>query len=359
MTLGRLTVDLGAIAANWRQLRDHVRPAECGAVVKADAYGLGMAPVVRALTDAGCRTFFVATLEEAVALRLQLPDAAVVMLSDQVEPHVRELTSHRITPVLNHPGAVTAWRRRGAPAKAWLHLDTGMNRLGLTPAEWQTLLAGNPFWREFGICGVMSHFACADEPDHPLNAMQRDAARAAAAAAGLPLSLGNSPGIFLGADYRGDLVRPGMALYGLNPKPLARNPMRAAVRLDVQVLQVREVAAAGTVGYGATAEARPGQVLATVGLGYADGLHRSLSNRGYVYFDGQPAPIVGRVSMDSIIVDVSQFEVKPVPGAWAEVIGPNQTADVMADKAGTIGYEIFTSLGARYARTYLPTGPAI
>lgn len=359
MTLGRLTVDLGAIVANWRQLRDLVRPAECGAVVKAGAYGLGMAPVVRALAEAGCRTFFVATLEEAVALRLQLPDAAVVMLSDQVEPHIHDLTGHRITPVLNHPGAVAAWRREGAPAEAWLQLDTGMNRLGLSPAEWQTLLAGDASWRELGICGLMSHLACADEPDHSLNAAQRDAAHAAATATGLPLSLGNSPGIFLGADYRGDLVRPGMALYGLNPKPLARNPMRPAVRLEVQVLQVRRVAAAGWIGYGATAAARPGQVLATIGLGYADGLHRALSNRGHVYFDGQAAPVVGRVSMDSIMADVTHLAVKPEPGAWAEVIGPNQTADVLADKAGTIGYEILTSLGARFARTYLPTGPAI
>lgn len=358
MPLGRLTIDLAAVAANWRFLRDHVAPAECAAVVKADAYGLGMAPVVRALADAGCRTFFVATLEEAVSLRLQLPEATVGMLSDRVEPHVRELTSHRITPVLNHPGEVTAWRRRGAPAQAWLHVDTGMHRLGLSPAEWQALLDTRPIWREYGIRGVMSHFACADECDHPLNARQRDAARAAAAAAGLPLSLGNSPGIFLGEDYRGDMVRPGMALYGLNPKPLAQNPMQPVVRLEAEVLQVRAVQSAGTVGYGATAEVRDGQVLATLGLGYADGLHRSLSNRGYVYFSGEPAPIVGRVSMDSITVDVTQLTHKPVVGDWAEVIGPNQPADVLADKAGTIGYEILTSMGARYARTYLPAGPA-
>ena len=149
MPLGRLTIDLAAVAANWRFLRDHVAPAECAAVVKADAYGLGMAPVVRALADAGCRTFFVATLEEAVSLRLQLPEATVGMLSDRVEPHVRELTSHRITPVLNHPGEVTAWRRRGAPAQAWLHVDTGMHRLGLSPAEWQALLDTRPIWREY------------------------------------------------------------------------------------------------------------------------------------------------------------------------------------------------------------------
>jgi len=356
--LARLTIDLAAVAANWRLLRQTVAPAECAAVVKADAYGLGAAPVVRALADAGCRTFFVATLEEAVALRLQLPDAAIAMLSDRVEPHVRDLTSHRITPVLNHPGDVAAWRRRGAPAGAWLHIDTGMHRLGLSPAEWQALLAENPGWREYGIRGVMSHFACADDRDHPLNARQRDAARAAAKAAGLPLSLGNSPAIFLGADYRGDLVRPGMALYGLNPKRHAANPMQPVVRLDAQVLQVREVSAHASAGYGAAEDVRPGQTLATVGLGYADGFLRALSGRGFVHFGGDAAPVVGRVSMDSIIVDVSRLAPKPQPGDWAEIIGPNQPADMLADKAGTIGYEVLTSLGARFARTYLPAGPA-
>ena len=357
MALGRLIIDLAAIVANWRQLAGLVRPTECAAVVKADAYGLGMQPVAEALAEAGCASFWVATLEEAAALRAFLPRARIVVLSDQVEPNVRELTANRLTPVLNHPGAVATWTRWAAPAAAWLHLDTGMHRLGLSPAEWRALLAETRDWRAAGIGGIMSHYACADEREHCLNVLQRDRAVAAARAAGLRLSLGNSSGIFLGADFRGDVVRPGMALYGLNPIPYARNPMRAVVTLEAQVLQVRTVEPdGGSVGYGASALARPGQVLATVGLGYADGLHRALSNSGRLYFHGEVAPMVGRVSMDSVMVDVSHLARAPVPGDWAEVIGPNQSADALADMAGTIGYEILTSLGARYARTYLPAG---
>ncbi len=357
MALGRLTINLDAVVANWRQLAGLVRPAECAAVVKADAYGLGMQPVAEALADAGCASFWVATLDEAVALRALLPRVRIAVLSDQVEPNIRELTAHRLTPVLNHPGAVAAWTRWAAPAAAWLHLDTGMHRLGLSPAEWLALSVETPDWRAAGIGGLMSHYACADEREHRLNVVQRDRAVTAAQTARLRLSLGNSSGIFLGSDFRGDVVRPGMALYGLNPTPYTENPMRPVVTLEVQVLQVRAVAPdGGTVGYGASATASPGQVLATVGLGYADGLHRALSNRGRLYFNGAAAPMVGRVSMDSVMVDVSHLTREPAPGDWAEVIGPNQSADALADMAGTIGYEVLTSLGARYARTYLPAG---
>jgi alanine racemase len=357
MALGRLTIDLAAVVANWRQLDRLAQPAQCAAVVKADAYGLGMQPVAEALAEAGCDSFWVATLDEAVALRAILPRVRIAVLSDQVEPNVREFIGNRLTPVLNHPGAVAAWRRWAAPAAAWLHLDTGMHRLGLSSAEWRALLADTPDWRAAGIGGLMSHYACADEPEHSLNALQRDRAVAAAQAAGLKLSLGNSSGIFLGERFRGDVVRPGMALYGLNPRPYAENPMHRVVTLEVQVLQVRTVETAGeTVGYGASAAAVPGQVLATVGLGYADGLHRALSNRGRLYFNGKAAPVVGRVSMDSVMVDVSHLATPPQPGDWAEVIGPNQSADALADMAGTIGYEVLTNLGARYARAYLPAG---
>ncbi len=358
MGLGRLTIDLAAVVANWQQLAALASPAETAAVVKADAYGLGMTPVAQALNAAGCETFFVASLAEGVALRAYLPDVAIIVLSEQVEPHVDELIAHRLTPVLNHLAAVEAWRAQGAPHPAWLHLDTGMNRLGLSATDWQDLVAKQPDWKAYGIAGLMSHYACADERDHPLNRTQRDMAMQAATAARLPLSLGNSSGIFLGEAFRGDLVRPGMALYGLNPTPYAANPMRRVITLEVQVLQVRQVSAAGTVGYGASAAAKQGQVLATVGLGYADGLHRTLSNRGEVYFDGEAAPVAGRVSMDSIVIDASHLARRPKPGDWAEIIGPNQSADTLADMAGTIGYEILTSLGQRYARTYLPAHAA-
>ena len=296
MGLGRLTIDLAAVVANWQQLAALASPAETAAVVKADAYGLGMTPVAQALNAAGCETFFVASLAEGVALRAYLPDVAIIVLSEQVEPHVDELIAHRLTPVLNHLAAIEAWRAQGAPHPAWLHLDTGMNRLGLSATDWQDLVAKQPDWKAYGIAGLMSHYACADERDHPLNRTQRDMAMQAATAARLPLSLGNSSGIFLGEAFRGDLVRPGM--------------------------------------------------------------HRTLSNRGEVYFDGEAAPVAGRVSMDSIVIDASHLARRPKPGDWAEIIGPNQSADTLADMAGTIGYEILTSLGQRYARTYLPAHAA-
>jgi alanine racemase len=357
MPLGRLTIDLAAIVANWQQLAVLAKPAQTGAVVKADAYGLGLQPVAEALAEAGCDSFWVATLDEAVTLRQLLPRVRIAVLGDQVEPNIQEFIGNRLTPVLNHPGAVEAWRRWAAPAAAWLHLDTGMHRLGLSPSEWQALQAETSDWRAAGIRGIMSHYACADDPDHPLNAQQRDRAVAAARASGLRLSLGNSSGIHLGAEFRGDIVRPGMALYGLNPTPYAPNPMQRVVTLEAQVLQVRQVTGdAGTVGYGASAPAISGQTLATVALGYADGFLRSLSGKGQVFFAGQGAPMVGRVSMDSIVVDVSKIAQPVRPGDWAEVIGPNQSADALADMAGTIGYEILTSLGARYVRSYLPSG---
>ncbi len=352
MALGRLTIDLDVIAANWLQLRKMVAPAACAAVVKADAYGLGVAPVAARLAEAGCVQFFVATMDEGIALRSVLADVAIAVLGEPVVGQEQELLEHNLQPVLNHPGDLEAWRFAGKGAAAWLHLDTGMHRLGFSPVEWQALIAAKPDWRALGIAGLISHYACADEPDHPLNVSQRAAAHAAAEQAGLPLSLGNSSGIFLGPDFRGNMVRPGMALYGLNPTPGKVNPMGQPVTLGVQIVQVRDVSAVGTAGYGAGAAVRPGQTLATVGLGYADGLHRALSSKGAVYIDGARTPIVSRVSMDSIIVDVTNLSQRPSQGDWAEVIGPSQSADAIADAAGTIGYEILTSLGQRYARTY-------
>ena len=352
MALGRLTIDLDAVAANWRLLAARSAPSECAAVVKADAYGLGMAPVAKRLAEAGCRHFFVATTDEGVALRAALPNVLITVLSPLLPVEAAEMARQRLQPALNHPGDLEAWRRGGQSQPAWLHVDTGMLRLGYTPKEWEWLIASRPNWLPIQIVGIMSHYACADEPDHPLNARQRDAAWAAARAAKLPLSLGNSSGIFLGRDFQGHLVRPGMALYGLNPVPSQPNPMRRAVRLEARVLQVRQVDARATVGYGASAEAEPGQVLATLGLGYADGYLRSLSGKGQVHFRRQSAPVIGRVSMDSIVVDVTDLMDRPKPGDWMEVISPSQSADAIADAAGTIGYEILTSLGHRYARTY-------
>lgn len=361
-----LTIDLDAIRANWRQLAERTAPAQCAAVVKADAYGLGAARVAPALARAGCRQFFVAQLGEGVALRQALREkaanATIFVLNGMMESERLSFDANGLVPCLNDLGQVERWsrhaRRRERALPAALHLDTGMNRLGLPADELETL-AGEPE-RLTGIelRLVMSHLACADEPDHPLNRRQLDRFRAAAAR--LPharLSLAASAGIFLGRDYHFDLARPGVALYGANPTPGAPNPMAQAVRLQGKILQVRRVDRGETVGYGAAHRFTRPCRLATVGVGYADGFLRSSSDRGSAVLGGVAAPIVGRVSMDLITLDVSDAPDELArPGAMVDLIGGDgrgrSLEDVAAD-AGTIAYEILTALGRRYERRYL------
>ena len=355
-----LTVDLGAIAANYRLLRKRAGKAECAGVVKADAYGLGAAAVAPALARAGCLSFFVAQLAEGAALRPFLPKAAsIYVLNGLTERDRGAFEAERLIPVLNDLGQIERWsafcRARGKPLAAAVHVDTGMNRLGLPPGELD-LLAQEPHrLAGVGVELVMSHLACADEPDHPLNRRQLIGLRSAIRR--LPparASLAASSGIFLARDFHFDLVRPGVALYGGNPLPGAPNPMAQPVQLQGRILQVRIVDRGETVGYGATHRfARPRRI-ATVGVGYADGFLRSLSNRGCAVLGGAPAPIVGRVSMDLITLDVSAApETLARPGETVELIGPNRTIDDVAEEAGTIAYEILTSLGPRYARRYV------
>ena len=340
---GRLRIDLDAVAANWRKLN---ALAPSAGVVKADAYGLGMDRVAPALRRAGCRTFFVAGLDEGAALRALLPDAEIAVLSAPVEGFQALYREYRLLPVLNHTGDLAAWPGEDAV----LHIDTGMTRLGLDPSDAAALDR-----RRFRL--VMSHLACADEPEHPLSEAQRRLFAELAARFDAPASLANSSGIFLGAGYRFDLARPGMALYGLNPTPDGPNPMRPVVRLEARVLQVREVDRLLTVGYGATAETRAGRVLATVAAGYADGYLRAASPGAEASLHGRRVPLIGRVSMDSIVLDVTGLPPGTVkPGDWAVLIGEGMDADELADAAGTIGYEVLTSLGARYARTYTGGG---
>ena len=343
---GRLRIDLDAIVCNWRTLRDLAAPAVVAGVVKADAYGLGMDRVAPALHRAGCSLFFVAGLDEGATLRRLLPDAEIAVLSAPVEGFQAAYRNHRLLPVLNHMGDLAAWPGEDAV----LHIDTGMTRLGLDPAE-----AGALQRRRFRM--VMSHLACADEPEHGLNETQRRLFADLAARFDAPASLANSSGIFLGPGYRFDIARPGMALYGLNPTPGLPSPMRPVLHLEARVLQVRKADRPLTVGYGAEAEIRPGQRLATVAAGYADGYLRAASPRAGALLHGRRAPLVGRVSMDSIILDVTGLPPGSVrPGDWAVLIGEGMDADELADAAGTIGYEFLTSLGARYARRYTGGG---
>ena len=339
---GLLTVDLDAIAANWRRLSSL---APCAAVVKADAYGLGMAPVSRALARAGCRTFLVATLDEGVALRPVLPDAEIAVLSAPVEGFQDVYRRERLLPVLNHPGDAAAW-----PDRAILHIDTGMARLGVDPAQARDFRG-----RDFAY--VMSHLACADEPNHPLNGEQLRLFGGLRRDFDAPASLANSSGLFLGPDYRFDLARPGMALYGLNPRPGLRNPMRPVVRLQAPILQIRAAGRPLTVGYGATARVGPGRRLATVAAGYADGYPRAAGNRAQARIAGRIVPVVGRVSMDTIVLDVSDLPRGAADvGDPADLLDGAVTADDLAAAAGTIGYEVLTSLGSRYRRSHIGAG---
>jgi len=355
-----LTVDLDAVASNWRLLADRVAPhAHCAGVVKADAYGLGLRRVGPALAAAGCRHFFTAHLDEALALRRLLPDVEIGVLCGSIAGAEWEYVTHRLIPTLNHLGDLEHWRRFSRDevrAPAAIHLDTGMGRLGLSFAEVERLAAEPQRAEGIEFAYVMSHLACADEPDHPLNARQLSALRDALAVLPVqaPVSFANSSGVFLDPTFHFDLARPGVAIYGANPTPAAPNPMRPVVRLQGRIVQVRDVDRPTTVGYGATREIAGPAKLATVSVGYADGYLRSLSNRGTARLGGRRVPLVGRVSMDLIVVDVSTVpEAEARPGAFIDLLDADHTVDDLATEAGTIAYEILTGLGHRYRRRYL------
>lgn len=350
-----LTIDLGAVAANYRALAGCAHPAVCAAVVKADAYGLGAAKVAPALARAGCRHFFVAHAEEGIALRAVLGgDPTLYVLHGPMPGTEAAFHAHGLVPVLNSAAQVAGWvafaQQQGAVLPAVLQVDSGMNRLGVPKAELDALDGLAALDLRF----VMSHLACADDPGHPANAAQLGhfrtlLARWPRAAA----SLAASSGIFLGPQFRFDLVRPGAALYGVAPQP-GPNPMRPVVRLQARVIQVREIARGAAVGYGQTWHAPGPARIATIGAGYADGFLRSASNRGSAWLGDLCLPFAGRVSMDSITLDASAAPEGALrPGACVDLIGPRWTVDDAAAAAGTIGYEVLTALGHRYHRRYV------
>jgi alanine racemase len=359
-----LTIDLGALAANYRRLCELVAPAECGAVVKADAYGLGMAEAALALARAGCNTFFVATLAEARDLRALLPRAIIYVFSGLMPGTAEIYRAHELRPVLNSADEIREWAEfcagRGEKLPCAVHIDSGMNRLGLSAAEVDQVAQMRELWQAFTLALVMSHLACSDEPAHPKNEKQRklfDKARARLPQA--VASLANSAGILLGPDFVYDLVRPGIALYGGQPRREEKNPFQPVVHLLGRILQVRDAAPGETVGYGATRTLQRPTRIAVVSVGYADGFFRALSARdgqeGFIAYAGShPAPILGRVSMDLITVDVTRVpEDLSRRGAFVELIGPNVPPQVMAHHAGTIDYEVLTNLGRRAFRRYI------
>ncbi|NYZ12686.1 alanine racemase [Azospirillum sp. RWY-5-1] len=357
-----LTIDLDAIVANHRLLRARFTGAHCAAVVKADAYGLGAARVAPALAAAGCWQFFVAHLDEGIALRPHLPAGAEIFVLHGPPPGTeRDVTAHHLTPVLNSLEQIAGWhaaaRRAGRPLPAVVQVDTGMARLGLSAAELDRITDDPSLLDGVALRAVMSHLASAEDQGNPANAAQlarfRDARRRLPPAPG---SFANSSGIFLGVEFHADLARPGAALYGVAPVAGAANPMRPVVRLQGRVIQLRDVPAGTAVGYGGAFTTERPTRIATVSVGYADGFLRSLGNRGAAHLDGVALPILGRVSMDTITLDATAVPEGLIGhGTAVDLIGPHQTVDDVAALAGTIGYEILTSLGRRYARRYLST----
>lgn len=358
-----LTVDLDAIAANWRLLRDRTAHRNVTAVIKADGYGLGVEPVARTLAQAGCETFFVAHLDEAIAVLSAFEGNTaprVAVLNGLHTPgDAAVYAEHGILPTLNDLGQVDAWSRfrraRETALPALLHVDTGMSRLGLDRRETEILIAEPERLAGLDIRYVMSHMACGDTPDHPLNREQRD--RFADVTARLPRAaeggmLAASSASFLGPDYHFDAIRPGVALFGGRPNTVERNPMRPVVTLEARILQTRRIDPPETVGYGAAHRVEGETVIATIAVGYADGFLRSLSSKARARVGETDVPVVGRISMDLITIDVTK-----VPGVKSgdvvTLIDGRETIDDVADKAGTIGYEILTSLGSRYARRYV------
>jgi alanine racemase len=358
-----LAVDLSALRANWAHLNRVSGRAECAGVIKADAYGLGLAQIARALTDEGCKTFFVATIDEGRAVRAVQPGATIYVLDGLLPGAEAHYAGFDLRPVLSSLAEVRDWaafnRAQRRKLAAAIHIDTGMNRLGMPEEEVRALAADPSLLSAFETTLVMSHLACADQPDNPMNDRQRlrfeDLRKLLPPA---PASLSNSGGTFIGPQFHFDLVRPGIALYGGRAHEGKPNPMQTVVRLAAKILQVRNVSPGSTIGYGATYKVQRPSRIATIACGYADGFLRALSvatgEAGPVGFIGEhPVPIVGRVSMDFITVDVTDVPPELTHrGGWVEVMGDRVTLDDLTDRAGTVGYELLSRLSQRVYRVY-------
>ena len=360
---GVLTINLGALKANWRELKKRSANARCAAVVKADGYGLGLKPVVLALADAGCDTFFVALLDEARRLRAALPTASIYVLNGLHPGAAGDFRTLRAEPVLGSWPEIEEWdtfaQTSAEPLPAAIHVDTGMNRHGLSPAD-AKVLAERSQLLHFKPSLVMSHLACADEPAHPMNAKQIAEFRAVAALfPDTPASLANSAGVLAHPESRFDLVRPGIALYGGGAVRGADNPMRPVVRLDLRIVQVRHASKGEPVGYGAAQHLKRDSKIAVCAGGYADGLFRAAGSSdkrsgAEAMVAGKRCPLVGRVSMDLIAIDVTDVPDTDVKrGDFATLLDDEISVDELAGHAGTIGYEVLAHAGRRFARVYV------
>ncbi|MAI61165.1 MAG: alanine racemase [Micavibrio sp. TMED27] len=359
--VGHLRIDLNALKQNYIFLQNTVKNnTEVSAAVKANGYGLGSVIVARTLFEAGCRKFFVANLDEAITLREQLKEPEIYILNGFYNAYADQYTAHNLIPVIDSLPELKQYKdfthvkERSLPCV--LHFNTTMNRLGFSESE-RTILFQTPSLIEgLDIKMVMSHLACADEKDHEMNKIQLSVFKEISQYfKKIPSSLANSSGIFINDEFHFDIVRPGSSLYGINPMPYKHNPMKKVVNLCLPVIKTRTVDKGAHIGYGATYRFKNKTPIACVASGYADGLLRSLSNKGGFYWKGIRCPIRGRVSMDLISVDLSAVpeQDRPGQGDFLEVLGEHQDVDALADDAGTIGYEILTSLGTRYEREYV------
>jgi len=348
-----LTVDLAALAANWRAVASLSGSAETAAAVKADGYGLGAVKVSRALVASGARSFFVATPSEGARLRAALGRMPrIFVLNGLPQGAAPFYEAHALIPVLNSFPEAQDWAACSTSPCA-LQIDTGMARLGLSGDDLDRLLAHKSVLAKLNLSLILSHLACADEPRHPLNREQLSRFNhALARLPPAPASLSASAGVLLGPAYRFDLVRPGIALYGGHPSAAGRNPFQPVVRLTARILAMRTLKKGESAGYGATFTVKRRTHLATCGIGYADGLFRALSNKGIALVKGCRAPYAGRVSMDLLILDVSRVP-GCAPGDEAELIGQQTPIGLIARSAGTNAYEVLTSLGNRFARVYV------
>ncbi|XHB98800.1 alanine racemase [Nitratireductor sp. ac15] len=371
---GRLTVDLDALATNYRFLAEQSTPAEAGAVVKADAYGLGTGPVVEALVAEGCRKFFVALPEEGLAVRASAPEADIYVFNGLFSPEAASFYREgRLLPVLNSQSDLAIWEAHGwddgdTPRPCALHVETGMNRLGLSADRANVLAQENALTGALTPRLILSHLACADTPTHPMNQQQLESFQALRALfPDAESSLANSAGIFLGGEFLCDVTRPGVALYGSNPLSDGLNPMRTVVRVHARIAQLRHVPAGGTVSYGATPLNRD-TLVAVTATGYADGYHRSGSGAGVPlrnvlqegacgFIEGQRVPVLGRITMDLTLFDVTDLGPDALQiGDFIELVGPNIPVDDLASACGTISYELLTALGHRFERHYIHSG---
>ncbi|MCG8271914.1 alanine racemase [Aquamicrobium sp. NLF2-7] len=353
-----LTIDLGAIRENYRRLKARLGNRKCAGVVKADGYGLGADRVARALMQEGCDTFFVAHVGEGIALRAAIGTGPAIYVLNGLPPGAEaDAVAAGLIAVLNSTEQLGAWREAAKAAghslPAALQVDSGMSRLGMLPREVEAVAADPKALEGIDLRLVMSHLACADEPHHPANeAQRREFDRLRAMLPDAPASLANSSGIFLGEGYHHQIARPGAALYGINPTPGAENPMLPVIRLQSKVIQTRTVEQGAGIGYGHTATAAGVQCLATISLGYADGWHRCAASAAR--FNSIELPFIGRVSMDSIILDISTLPEGALrPGDLVDIIDADQTIDDVAGSYGTIAYEVLTSLGHRFHRIYV------